>query len=620
MYVGEALQKSFVLIQSNWPVKKARQFIEDLKPTHVVLKRGDPEVCYYLYTRDEVLDNLKDRPDDAIVWSAYQQAAAATTPAVDTYADYVTAPTRGVVVDDGRLTGFFDKRLPTASSGPPRSPRSTRGLESARTTTRSLIADFPEQVRLGETHPVKVSLSPGKTSGAPQSSLTPGSVVEVLIQPRRGFTLVGAGEGNLTIPDNEKTPSLEFSLEATELGPGKVQVIAFHKGQPLGLITLAASVTPASGPLLTARRCHEKPVEALSVNQPDLLLLIMEDKINGEPAIKFLLAAKDPAQNLSYTSYGPVILKMDPVQYIQDFFKDIEKRSIDTPEDRTTAIRHLAAKGASLFRTVIPNELQEVLWSLRDRIKYVQVLSQEPWIPWELCRLLGKENGRVVEGPFLCEQFAMTRWLLGCPRRLSLALSNVALVVPKDSGLPAASAEKKYMLSLAGNGRKIELIPATHAKVTKALADGNYDGWHFTGHGRFQDTDPNLSSILLENEDDLNPEDLSGEPENLGLKKPLIFLNACQVGQSGMSLTGIGGWASKFLSCGAAAFIGAYWSVYDKDAQIFAETFYDQLLTGTTIAESVQKARAKAGYLTGLAYTVFADPFAKIRSKSPDET
>ena len=37
---------------------------------------------------------------------------------------------------------------------------------------------------------------------------------------------------------------------------------------------------------------------------------------------------------------------------------------------------------------------------------------------------------------------------------------------------------------------------------------------------------------------------------NLGLAKPLVVLNACQIGRSAMSLTDIGGWAARFLRAG----------------------------------------------------------------------
>ena len=41
-----------------------------------------------------------------------------------------------------------------------------------------------------------------------------------------------------------------------------------------------------------------------------------------------------------------------------------------------------------------------------------------------------------------------------------------------------------------------------------------------------------------------------------------------------MALTGIGGWARRFLSAGASAFVGAYWSVYDEPAFGFAKELY----------------------------------------------
>ena len=82
-----------------------------------------------------------------------------------------------------------------------------------------------------------------------------------------------------------------------------------------------------------------------------------------------------------------------------------------------------------------------------------------------------------------------------------------------------------------------------------------------------------------------------------------------------MSLTGIGGWAAKFLRAGAGAFMGAYWSVYDQAAHDFAKAFYGQLLSGKTIGIAVQAARATvkaSGDPTWLAYTVFAHPLARV--------
>jgi len=481
---------------------------------------------------------------------------------------------------------------------------------------RSLVADFPEQVRLAQTVSLLVSLSAEAAAGAALPIALPrGDMVDVVVQPKRGFVLEGTGEGSLVISDEEETLPLQFKLKATDLGPGKILILAFHQGQPLGTIKLTPTVVPATEAVTGQRRSHEQPMTPVSLHQPDLSLLILEHESNGQPGLTFRLTALDTSLGLNLKRFGPVLLRLDPLQYFQEFFQDIEDLPLDTPQDKARAEQRLAAKGSHLFETVIPEDLRVLLWSLRKRIRSVQVQSEEHWIPWELCKLQGRENGRVVEGPFLCEAFAITRWLPEIGLKPTLTLKKIALVVPKDSGLPLAAGERDYVLSLAKGSRQVERIPATVLELRSALAKGEYDGWHFTGHGGFRSPDPNRSAILLENQEELTPEDLSGVVENLGLARPLVFLNACQIGRGAMSLTGIGGWASKFLHAGAGAFIGAYWSIYDEAAFRFAKVLYSRLFSGSPIGQAVQDARQNirpCGDPTWLAYTVFADPLATV--------
>ena len=104
----------------------------------------------------------------------------------------------------------------------------------------------------------------------------------------------------------------------------------------------------------------------------------------------------------------------------------------------------------------------------------------------------------MVEGPFLCEGFALTRWLPGIALKPSLKLKNLALVVPADSGLAFAATEQHCLLALANGGRQVRPIPATFLDVREALASGVYDGWHFSGQGGFRGSDPNRPAIYLE--------------------------------------------------------------------------------------------------------------------------
>jgi CHAT domain-containing protein len=189
------------------------------------------------------------------------------------------------------------------------------------------------------------------------------------------------------------------------------------------------------------------------------------------------------------------------------------------------------------------------------------------------------------------------------------------VVVPSDSGLPSAQTERDFLLSQAGNGRQVSSIEATWAGVYDALRSAQYDCLHFTGHGAARAENPDRARIILEQGSEFVPADVSGEAAKLGGAHPLVFLNACQVGQGGMSLTGIGGWANRFLEAGAGAFIGTYWSVFDEPAAKFMEALYPALIGGTSIGEAVKNARAAIkplGDPTWLAYTVFADPLASV--------
>jgi CHAT domain-containing protein len=104
--------------------------------------------------------------------------------------------------------------------------------------------------------------------------------------------------------------------------------------------------------------------------------------------------------------------------------------------------------------------------------------------------------------------------------------------------------------------------------------------------------------------------------KNVGLPHPLVFLNGCQSGRGGVTLTRVGGWAQCFVDAGASAFIGSHWSIGDEAACAFAKAVYAGLLDeGKPIARVVQEARAAIRPLqetTWLAYTLYADPGARV--------
>jgi len=99
-------------------------------------------------------------------------------------------------------------------------------------------------------------------------------------------------------------------------------------------------------------------------------------------------------------------------------------------------------------------------------------------------------------------------------------------------------------------------------------------------------------------------------------RTPLVFLNACETGDQGASLTDWGGWPRAFCETGAGAFIGTSWSVRERPATTFATAFYDAMLDGRTLAEAAGAARSAAkqlGDASWLAFVVYGHPMARWR-------
>jgi len=345
----------------------------------------------------------------------------------------------------------------------------------------------------------------------------------------------------------------------------------------------------------------------------DLQILVSEEQQNGQTVLSYELRAADPSLGLNFASYGPVFLRCDPFRYFTDLICKIEGLASPDATKRVVAEKQLDAIGAQLGDQLLPTELTRVLWSLRERVKTIQILSDEPWIPWELLRLRSPEDG--ILAPFLGESFAITRWLRGVPECFSLPMNRVALVAPEVPELRNAVGECEFIMSLGSERRTVSRIEARYIRVVEALASGGYDGWHFIGHGISKGNNPSQWALQLEAFEELSQRDLHGEARRLGGARPLVFLNGCRTGRGAQSLTGIGGWAQEFLVAGAGAFVGSHWAVPDSEARAFAEAFYRFFISGMPGGEAARRARCEIresfpGSPTWLAYTVFAHPLA----------
>lgn len=338
--------------------------------------------------------------------------------------------------------------------------------------------------------------------------------------------------------------------------------------------------------------------------EPDLTLHVLERPGGRRKLFELLLTARDPGLGFNQHPFGIVGLEASPEVFFRHHFKEVEEQG---------GVRSL---GAYLSAQLLRPDLRKTLSGLRHRGKTLQIISADPWIPWEILRIEDSPESREVDGPCLAEAFALTRWLPSKRQTGYLPLSRMAAVVPRDSGLDHAEDEWQDLERLAANGRQVERIPARLHEIEKAFRSGVYDGWHFTSHGFFQESAPDLSAIWLEGNEKLTPVHLGAEASRMGVAHPLVFLNACHTGQSGLSLTGVGGWAFQFVSARAGAFLGTLWPIRDSRSRDFARAFYSGFLGGLPLGEAVRAARQAIRSETDptwLAYTVFGNPLAVCR-------
>jgi hypothetical protein len=502
---------------------------------------------------------------------------------------------------------------------------STPDEAAAESEPWSLETRFPREVGVGTLTSLTVALTRQPGQGPDVSTLpvelAAGTPVGVLIQVGRGFEVVGPSEGIVEASD-EALP-IRFQLRALEVGLGHVRILFFVESTALGVITLEPAILGEDDDVETSPVPSSTVLSALDVGSaaPDLEIVVLEETSNGQPAYSIRITSKTLGYHLR--EFGPIVLRTDARSYFAELFTEIEGLALVTPEDRSKAQALLEVKGDALFRDLIPGPLGEQMWQARDRITRIRIDSEEPHIPWELIRLSGPDDsGNIVSGRFLCE-YEMTRWIPGPALHQNLGMTSFGVVVPPESDLVSAQKEKEFLTGLSGPRRSVTEVPATFTDVMAAFTEGRHDVWHFAGHGVVKAAqDPNRFAIHLDDGDRFTPDEVSGPRANVGKPAPLIFLNACQVGQGGMSLTGLGGWAQQFLQVGAAGFVGAIWNVHDNPAREFARSFYTSLLAGNTIGAATLGAREEIKRYqdaTWLAYTVYGHPSATVALVEEDQ-
>jgi CHAT domain len=146
----------------------------------------------------------------------------------------------------------------------------------------------------------------------------------------------------------------------------------------------------------------------------------------------------------------------------------------------------------------------------------------------------------------------------------------------------------------------------------RKMNDLEFDIVHFAGHGIAEGPDSGVR-LIVDDDDDrkrvvLNPASIMHAANR---PHALVFLNACATGRltstpSHLTL------ASSFLMAGARSCIVATLPLLERSAALFATSFYEQLVQGANVGESLFIARRKTLFemddlMTALSYALFGD-------------
>ncbi|HYH08727.1 MAG TPA: CHAT domain-containing protein [Thermoanaerobaculia bacterium] len=268
----------------------------------------------------------------------------------------------------------------------------------------------------------------------------------------------------------------------------------------------------------------------------------------------------------------------------------------------------------------LPADFQRFYFELHDAgvaPRSIQIVSDDMLFPWELVVPWRNVRGRRDPLAPLGMAHALGRWrpgLFNKPEPQRYPVAKIAVINPKYAPpftLPASHQEAAALEHLFGTVCEI-VDPCDSSTVqTSVLRANGIQIVHFTGHANFDASIADRSALLLVNNFELTAAAFG--TSDITAAAPIVVLNACSVGQSGLTAGRASGFAEQCLKGGCSAVIATYWPVTDVSARDFSIAFYTKLRNGQSFGEALQELRFDhSSDSTYQAYTFFGDPLARI--------
>ncbi len=420
---------------------------------------------------------------------------------------------------------------------------------------------------------------------------------------------------------------VRFVLVPREAGEHEIRVDFYQNGRRIGTQRHSVRVVERVA-VAVAMRSEALPIESIEPIElggsrsvaPDLELCVEADR-NDPRILYFSLHSTVEDVDLHHAHAGTVRLQGSPLEKMQQVYDQLSRYAGQAPagqNERLNQLAELERIGRNLWDELVSDELKTGYWQWKDRIRSLLITSDEPWIPWEIVKPYRFDaDNRLVDEPFLCEKFVISRWLSGPGPADRVPMQLLRPVAPAGSNLPSVRQELMFLSAINQLNRGVSADEpfSQRGPVIELFTSGRFNVLHIAAHGGFNALQPDDSRIMLDG-GDLRPADIFGRFGGVR-PRPLVFINACHGARLEHAFTGLGGWADRLVrGAKVAAFIGTAWEVNDRLALLFAQAFYEALLRDDkSIGESFLLARqrirdADPSNSTWLAYVLYADPGA----------
>jgi hypothetical protein len=476
------------------------------------------------------------------------------------------------------------------------------------------VGHAPDQARPGQKVSLEILIA-SDAQGSPAAALKPivvppqGVAVEVTVYAPN-FLIETEQTQTIAVPFKGDSDPIRFVLLAQREGNHTIQVSAWLGQVHLGSLNLRMTINYAA-----------PPGQVRAQTAPAVIRLPVQGEISLE--VSYDVASRRYSYTLrdgnetGVTKFEATSLSGSNTAQVDQFVAVLNAQARGLTGYGPQETRELmVGYGSQLWKDLIPEPIKSLILDNIDSIKRINLFSRDPQpIPWEL--LYPYQLQPRHEFGFLGERCMVSRWHHGPAAPETLRREIAVCVLPWQA--PAtAEGEISLINALLNGGPPVRTLP----ELLDVLKNKSFDVLHFASHNNTETNYWDASYVPMP-ASATEPIPQRFQQSFLGpiyegrFRQPLIFMNACRSDAQVPQITRLSGWADKFLTAGAGAFIGSQWEIRDTSASTFAETFYKETITlGRPLGQAFQNARQAIQNdqdPTWLAYSFYGNPDATLR-------